>query len=442
MDMVTFPYVCESPNAPIPIVSGETRLVIGATTSVGDGQFSLVWQPTPRVILETDREMTYEQIEHLNDAGIEYELHGRSRTGKCRLIQASVGEASSEGQHVAATWYVEGEFFLDSPAPTAEVVLGVVNFPNCLNWESVNHKGGMWRGGLTLTVEPYKIEFQTIDHGVAAFNELVRLGGYAVTHVVRVTRSDLKAIEFEKAEHLRWVLRNFLTFLRGKRVGIPTMISIHDGTTCWESWMAVDAAPFANETSWFPMLLTSPHAEKTIASLPDVAAFFVNYDDNGNDRGLLLAIDWYAQSFGSTRVDTRIALIGAGLEQIAWWSLVLGNWIGEEGFGKLTLGDALGICMARASVSPELPAELEPIVGTKITKTPRGAHLIAEARNSVIHPKSKHFDIQALDIQQVTSVSEYAAKQFELLLLSALNYRGAYRDRMNAREEALVPWAV
>jgi hypothetical protein len=133
-------------------------------------------------------------------------------------------------------------------------------------------------------------------------------------------------------------------------------------------------------------------------------------------------------------------LSGFGLEQFAWWYLCLSGWLTEEAFEKLTLAEVVGLCMARAGLPSELPSSIDPIVGGRITKSPRGPQLIAEARNSVVHPKSKNFDIESLSLEEKHLVSEFIIQQLELLVLFVLNYKGSFIDRVDGRKEKLVPW--
>jgi hypothetical protein len=443
MNEIDFPYFVSGPNERIPIASGDVRIGVGGEVSSGPGSFTFDWEPTPRIVLSTTQTMKPEVINHVNDGPREYELVGISRIGNCHLLQASFSGSTLSSEEVRARYYVIGELFIGSPAPVEELLLGVANLDDRLRFEGVNRPagGGAWRGGLTVELNGYRFEIHSADPSVFDSGDYVQQGGYAVTHVVRVKKLNDKTIDSAEADRIRFAVRNWLTFVRGKRVGLPVMMGRHDGTIRWESWFGVDVAPRANELPWFPDLLVSIFPSETISSLSSILSFFLNYRDDSDELALLLAIDWYIQISTSTRPNTRIALTAFGLEQFAWWDLKLKGWLNEEGFDRLTLADTVGLCMARASLPTDLPTNVGAIVGARITKSPKGSQLIAEARNSVVHPKSKNFDVQSLSPPEAHIISEYAIQQLELLLLSALGYRGSYLDRVDEYKEKLVPWA-
>jgi hypothetical protein len=256
VDAIDFPYLVTAPNLPILVVNGEVRLDAAGTSITGPGAFSLVWGPTPRIVLDSTRQTTFAEFQHLNQGTISYELIGRSRPGTCRLLKGQFRESAATRDELSAQFFVYGELFLDSPCPVEELRFGIVNLEDRLRYEDVHGVSNVWRGGLTFDVKGLKFEIHSASPTIS--EDLMSQGGYAVTHVVRVTKTDGGTISTEEAETIRFATRNWLTFMRGKRVGVPAMLGCHQGQICWESWQGIDVAPREGDLPWFPDLIVSP----------------------------------------------------------------------------------------------------------------------------------------------------------------------------------------
>jgi hypothetical protein len=441
---ITPRYTTSEPDRRVLLHQGTIRIRAGGFEVDGLGSVFLGWQPTPRVGFEVAVPATFEPEQGF-DLGsgaidVELELPGIAGRGQGAVLRTSRPVRGS-----AQTLYgsVSGELVVGNPCPTESILFHVPNFPGFLG-QAITSEDGLatWGGRLTATTSVWRVDIDAVQHTGDLKRLLDAGGGYALTHVGRLSRVDGGPVSFGDLARISEGLGSWLSLLRSERTAPTLMAGVHQGAVIWEVWRTPAIARWKLRHSWIPEVLVGPEfGGKEV----DLGPMLDSLDAMRNDaelKGMVSrAIDWYTQAVETNYISTRIILAQAGLELMAWLNLGRGSGISEESFDRFQAADALRIALRFASIDPGVPTQAESLFAVT-TKSGQFADLdgpgaITALRNSTIHPKvGERFS----DLEAVYEGGLVAIRYLELLILNHLGYVGAAMNRVDGSGPTPVPW--
>lgn len=329
-------------------------------------------------------------------------------------------------------------------AATNEIQFVVPNFPSYLG-SPIARNGGVTASKMTVDAGEWIIELEEVEKYTDSEQALREDGGFAITHIGRVSRVDCKSISYELAVKLTNVLHWWLSFVRGERTGPLFITGIHEEATVWERWQTPVIHSWINDRSWLPTRTT---IDESIAGPQALGAIFrylfTLKDDEREYDALGRAIDWYTQSIHERHIGPMTILAQAGIELLTWLTLVHDERISEDGFEKLKAADQLRMALSLAHTDRSVPSSLTVLhqAASKSVKFPvevDGPGTVVEIRNATVHPKKKErFD----DPHVMVQGGILAIRYLELLILHRSGYQGSVMNRTDYdKPPSIVPWA-
>ena len=274
-------------------------------------------------------------------------------------------------------------------------------------------------------------------------NFLKAQGGYAITHVGKLERSDGKAFAATEASGYLEALSYFLSFTRGFRVA-PTLLVGYDvkGNQAWQEWSLSNADPWKGIDSWFPR--HSP--EGFCEAFPGFLGWWQDWGESAK-----LAISLYLESNKNAGgVEGSIILTQAGLELLS--SILLlekKNLAGKpkKEFEDKNAADKIKQLLGEFQIPHNVPSSLSELGQLiKDHNLSDGAHAFTWIRNKIVHPsysnRKKLFDSSS---PAKVEAWELGLWYLELILLRLFDYQKSYVNRLQKGlkypgDTESVPW--
>jgi hypothetical protein len=336
---------------------------------------------------------------------------------------------------------IDGPFIVGNPAPTSVVKFHVPNFPNYVGATTM-YGTDVSASRLTAETDRWHVDLDGVSRSFDLYSSLEKQGGFAITNVGSVMRTDGKAIKFKEVEPLATALYWWLSFLRSERTGPILLSGEHDGETVWEIWRSPTISPWMGRQTWMPVPLVDNPSDEPNSTSPILNEIIETFKDQDAFRVLIRAISWYTQSVENGYLETIVILAQAGLELMSWLKLVDEVGIGDESFKNWNAADQLRLALSYAKISPVIPSTSSGLFAaakkTSKQEAVDGPGAITAIRNGVIHPKliSRFGDIEVMHEGALL-----ATRYLELLLLNRCKYFGEVRNRANWPEGDMpVPW--
>ena len=325
------------------------------------------------------------------------------------------------------------------------VTFHVVNFPSfhCTGTESTDldyrHRSGKLQrlGRIVLSNGDWDIEVQTLPQTEALTKELGEKGGYAITHVGRLTRRDGRSFAISKAERALEELRLFVSFARG--LWTPVILPVGfdaNGCRIFEEWGVPIDTPWQSCFSWFDR-----RNAQTLAKLyPGFTALLRDPDLGESAKA---ALYWYLMSNRAgmgTGIDSGIILSQAALERLATAYFAKAGILSTSRNARSAAGRLRCACQD-LQIPTAIPSAASSVYGARR----RGAwkdlpEAITKVRNELVHPKAR---LKVPVGKVVSSVWNLAQWCIELFILRHSNYADVYSNRIRARrigQVEKVPW--
>ena len=438
-------------NEPIPLHRGRFRLLrSGERVAEGPGFARLLWAPSPGIEVYVD-----DGYEGLDLENLTLDVPGFD--AKNVLVHSNtLGPQYRIGAFVSAM-----ESHCDQDLES--VGFQAVNFPNFVTEgliaapgdpTTVTHAdgstpsffgraGAVTRSTARLEHAGWQVDLVAVPDSDGVYKGLKRSGGYAFTHVGRLTRVDGSAFTAERATAILQLLTAFLTFARGAACSIPIRWGFGTaGEVAWRQFGSpvVDSWR-CGRTSWFD--------ERHGAVLTELFGAFCR---TGSDTAFLgpfsLALHWYRHcNTQSSGLEGSLVLGMAALELLSRLIVVgrSGTRSAEEKHDKLPAAQKLCCLLSALHVSTDVPPRLKALTAFAENKgkcVSCGA--LVKLRNGFVHSKKDVFRADAKEaIFDAWSLSLWYQ---ELALLRLLGHQGSYANRtrierwMGERVEP-VPWS-
>lgn len=234
---------------------------------------------------------------------------------------------------------------------------------------------------------------------------------FVVTHCGRLTRTDKQPFLFSDAHEVLGCLHWFLSFVRGRRVGIALASGFTD-----------DPGPQAREEP----LITHWNVTQV-----DEAVTVQSWFTPGMERELGCLFQafhriWRGDKLLKRQLRTMISTYCVALDQsIPLEMQVLSGYIGLETETRKNLGKAE---LSKVLNKHHLPCQITDTVegaGQKFN----GAKFLASIRNDVVHQNTGGYP----DVDQLWRASKTCLYFLELLILCKLGHEGTFCDRFRAK---------
>lgn len=420
-------YGTPEPNVPIPLYSGPITLRNGNDSVTEQGKICLEWLP---------------QI------SLDYELSPFPRCPAfsrpngwpdpdCEVLIPSVQKAA-QGRITDTSWNAEGSrlqghlresLVVGDGTALKSVVANLVNAAN-IHWPVSKGTSLVWEAeGWRMAL--YQVpQFRELKEAVRA------TGGYAVTHEVRLERTDCQPFTDDHYGNVHKALYRFFSFIEGRRVNVILPVGQDaNGNRVWRKWELWNMVPWQDVFSW-----TGPNCPANLALA--FAGFMRLWKDDRWQACLDLAMHWHAESNrNASGLEAGIVFVQMALERLAWEYLVQDRQIvTASAFKGLTAADQIRRLLSVNQIPVNFPSQL---LGMATQQNRHLQDLVAaltSVRNRVVHPprdKSKQVSHEFL-----CSTWGCGLWMLEMLLLRLFGYEGRYLDRRDRGKQSLVPWAT
>ncbi len=321
----------------------------------------------------------------------------------------------------------------------------LVHLPNFCNTlgEYICYCDTHWMGRFVLEENGWKLTVDKVDNYIELYNSLEVLGGYAITHVAKLERTNGNTFNAEEASSLLEDMSYFFSFTRGFWT-CPAMELGFDKNEnkVWEKWNKPITNSWRYVNSWF-----NSQKPQVLADL--WPGFYQRLHDTTWEKTIKQAIHWYvAANTLAGGLEGAIILAQTGHELLAWTLFVAEDPLTKDRFDKLPASDKLRSLLLRLKISLTVPSSL--VCLSQLRKSEKwvdGPHAVTDIRNKLVHPTPKNLQrISSLSYDTLRDAHTLGLWYLELVLLYLFNYKGNYANRLPynryASQDEPVPWVL
>lgn len=303
-----------------------------------------------------------------------------------------------------------------------------------------------WAGRVILEAEGWKVTIDSLKDIENTISSLELQGGYAITHVVKLERSNQKSFSSTEAEDLLKALSFFLSFSRGRRTSTILPVGYDSrGEKVWEEWRSYIAKPWLKVDSWLP---TESHGQSLSEAFP---GFMHRWRSRIWNEPIRRVIHWYEEGNAKAGgVQGSIILVQAALELLAWVGLVEERVVSEQEFRDKknenynSISSKINRLFDHLGIPTDIPDSLEDLMNWR-TKD-NGPYSLAEIRNNVVHAATENrLKYRNTSFKTLMDAYELGQWYLELALLRLFQYEGTHLSRVARKPEYQdnvlpVPW--
>jgi hypothetical protein len=243
-EMLESPYPLTAPNAAIPLYRGPLRVDTRTGGLVINGMIEITWEPTPRLRYASTDDMPLELAQLVLEGG----------GAECYPADLTVLPTIPIGD-----WEPIDNPSLAGPLTHLELGSGHefacvrFNVPNFMDYMGawIRHRGTPAHGRVEMTGCGWRVVIDKrpdIDNTLDLLN---RRGGYAVTHIGQLERTDRSTFNREEARELIDGLYWFLSFVSGSSCGPLLPVGFDPtGVATWALWGVTTTARWPHPTGW------------------------------------------------------------------------------------------------------------------------------------------------------------------------------------------------
>ncbi|MDP3278241.1 MAG: hypothetical protein Q8Q09_23845 [Deltaproteobacteria bacterium] len=423
-------------NDEVMVYSGPMEL-IGGTSISGSGTVALAWEPYPRMQFKLDGPLKGE-FSNLSASELQFPRH--SRSGQVMVSSRSLGE----GDNSRTTGVIYSDIEFGDGSQLSEVRFHVANFHDSVGI-AVTDGQSTWAGRHELSHKGWTVTIDKVPHFKELFAQL-RTGGYGITHVGVIRRSDGSAFRSQDVSDVLKALDVTLTFSRG--LWCPVVLPVgHDQNNerCWYRWTSLHVGRVSPIISWFP--------EVDRSSLTKLFPGVLDRVSSSRWRDPLgVALHWYIEAVGArSGAEASIVYAQTALEVISSVLLVDElNLHTDQKLDALKAYDRLSQLMNSVGLPNNIPQSLRSlradVSAGKLDKHKTASSTISGIRNKIIHPTaSNRMALARLSSTTVIEAMSLSIWHVEMVLLWLFKYSGVYSNRLRERsimDNDNVPWRV
>jgi len=428
-------FATDMSNAPIELYSGPITIHTDNKTTANDARIYFTWLPEPEIVADV-----------IPDSELDFKLFGFDNTislkiDKLNIETNAIGTFLTIGNESSMVLHLH-PCVMNTASECSNMMFQVVNFTNYMGTAISFTQNSYSRGRMELSTDGWQIILDQTPNCSDLEKQLKKDGGYAITHTGRIERVDGSSFSIADGHRIIDRIRLFLSFCRGRFVGIPFIRGIDSsGNHVYEEWLPAIVSPWKGVRSWLP--------EHNIGDVTKAFCHF-NYLCNNQDwyDSILAAIHWYIfANENLTRLEGSIALAQIAMERLSWMKMVIDQCaISQDGFNRLCASDNFNILFNHLGIPRGIPSELHKLCAyCKSSHISSLSECITQFRNDIVHPPKKNKTSPDKDtLYEAYNASIWA---LELVILALIQYRGQYVSRVNPKiiwtgQSELVPWVV
>ncbi len=423
---------------------------------LGIGTIEYAWFPNPRATFKISQYLF--PIPHdLDDSNITLQ-------DSDRLIPIHIKNWRNSHNRDKITYHISGELsgksVIGKEDDLHNIVFHIVNFCHYfgeVTCQQTELRRSTNKGRISLVEEDWEITIDEVSleekKSSELFDDLTESGGYAITHVGRIKKTDNKTFDSKESVELIGILSHFLSFARGQKVPIVLFVGYDiSGEKVYEQWDGAFSQPWKSRDSWLP--------KQDLRKLPTIFPKFVSWwKDWGQSAQIVL--NMYIEANHNDFGDIAIILCCNILELISRVILVekksrmLASKYDSRGKNSPTPADKISLLIDELAIPTSFPPshsgsidDLVQFVNNNIPESERKNKSASEAsivftkiRNNITHAKKKYnpssmvlFDTMSLGLWYV-----------EMAILAILEYDGVYSNRLRRPKCSgvydSVPWS-
>lgn len=391
-------YFNQIPTEPIELYQGPLEIAQKQNSFPGEGSVLFIWFPRPRVEFRfTSKSHISIEVDDLTLKLVDLEVEAQA------VASSLVWWMAEQEPSTEITGYFSQAINLGSnQEKVTYFTFHLTNFydfeffDESFETEADEQIYECLTGGTVLKAEGWKVtigSFSNVWDDVevpSSFEiqeSLELLGGYAVTNVGRLERSDRSSFLLEEARDCLRAVSYFLSFAKGIWVS-PFLLTgfNYNHEQQWQEWAAQKLGAWRETNSWF-----SPDSFPTLAEV--FPGFVRRWQDSAWREVLELAIHWYVESSNQAGgQEGAIVLQQTAFELLAWVLLVEEKGIlSSDGFNKLPAADKLRLLLSQFALSLKIPNRLTHL--KQVAKEQNwfdGPQAITEMRNGIVHANPKN----------------------------------------------------
>lgn len=295
----------------------------------------------------------------------------------------------------------------------------------------------------TFAAEGWEVIIDPVKEIESYFNLLKSHGGYATTHVGKVSRLNGEDFTTEEVLAFLEILSDFLSFVRGIRI-YPLLLVGYDASAqpIWEVWASSNSAPW-----WQPVdnWASGLPAEMIAEAFPGFYRWRQSWDQEAR-----LAIYWYLMT-QPTKAESSIVLAQSALELLAWVHLVeRGKIFTEKEFNGCSASQKINRLLQELKIPQNIAPILKALAGFSnqfdVNRRNNGACALTEVRNDMAHlSTSNRQNLFRISNSVILEAAKLIRWYLELSVLSLSNYQGYYCNclpqQISWGSRELVPWS-
>lgn len=279
---------------------------------------------------------------------------------------------------------------------------------------------------LELVSDCWTVELRSLVETAENFKKLNAEGGYGLTHIGSLRRTDHHPFLGKEAEETLQALRFYFSFAKGIWCNPICAVGFDaSNNRVWESWSSPKEA-WHSPLSWF-----DPHHSAQLAML--FPGFMEMWNIEHWREAIQEVIYWYLNSNHSWRgIDAGIVLTQTAIERFSYEYAVKDRRLIEaNGFKDLRASDKFRLLFSSLDIPIAIPDSLSEM--TRLGKQFNwldSPHALTEMRNSLIHPEHKRRGQYADAYFEAWNLGLW---YLELALLRVCGYTGSYGNRLLSR---------
>lgn len=424
---------------PVTLFHGELKLCWENASQRAEAAVILNLAPKPHLAIEAKLFNLSATMANLliNDlSGITYSLDGQEIEGFVKYL----GFGLDGDKKLCITPSCEPLQIVGDVQAKATVssVFHLFNFPDFIGKRKSTIPLPAGYRHIVLQDDNWQVIIQSLIETTEATDNYKKNGGYFLTHVGELSRTDGASFSGDEASEQYHLVASFLSFLQGSRCRPICAVGFDkNGSRSWETWASPPASIPAQ--SWF-----DPHHSAQAEALFPLFSKYWKGSEPSKDC-LRSAIYWYIQSNtsgGVPSIDAAIILAQSALERLAHHYLVVDRgMISSEGFRKLRVSDQLRLFFSSLHIPTAISGDIPEIKKAGVYLHWKDApHALTEVRNSLVHPENKNKERIRNCYVEAWRLSLWYV---ELSVLALCDYGGTYGNRLTKSwvgEVEDVPW--
>ncbi len=407
--------------------TGSTSICIEDTTYVGEGEAKLELLPKASIVFDAE-------FKDVDPKHIFSETLSQSEIESFSFNQHKI-EGFNIGSHSdiptwRTKWLAKSEpvaLNLQPNEETKRIIFHLFNFVDFIGSDSSIKTQGDSRkriSHINLSWNLYQIKIESLFSTKESIEILKHEGGYRLTQVGNIEKSDGSSFSDEEQKDLLEGLRYFISFAKGSWCSpvCPVGLNASDEKV-WYSLNSPDKQ-WQSHSSWFD----SQHA----SDLEELFPLFMDTWKKENWKSTIKEIlYWYLNANDPSRgVDAGLILSQAALERLSFEYVVNEKkLLSSKGFKDIWASDKFRVLFSSLDIPLEIPLALTNLTQSSNSNNWSDApYALTQIRNSLIHPEhKKHGQISTDLFIESWNLSLW---YLEMAILAICGYSGTYANRL------------